>query len=96
MESITQAIESSITTAEHTAAGVIKEAATDVTNEAKRVEAAVEGCIEHVYACVCKRLPPMKSDATNTLTQAQKDAEEDAQVIEGAFKRFVRRLWSHV
>jgi hypothetical protein len=30
------------------------------------------------------------------VTQAQKDAEEDATVIEGAFSRFVHRIWAAI
>jgi len=65
-----------------------------VETEAKKVEAAVEGCVEHVYAYVCKRCHQLKSDAADTVTQAQHDAEEDARAIEGSFKRFMRRVWA--
>ncbi len=91
MTDIIQTVESALTNAEHAVAQEAQHIEAGVKAEAKKVEAAVEGCIEHVYAYVCQRCHQLKSD---TLTEAEREAEEDAQVIEGAFMRFVRRVWA--
>jgi hypothetical protein len=69
-------------------------------NEATKVETAivteVKACGAHIFACVRCHLTKAEAEAKHVATEAELDAQEDADAIRGAFSRFLHRAWKAV
>ena len=92
MESIVQAVEGAITKAETHVEAEAKAGSLVVEESVGRVKA----CGAHIYACVRCHLTKAEAEGKHAITQAEKDADEDAETVRGAFSRFVHRVWAAI
>ncbi len=104
MQNIVQEVEGAVAAAEADAkkietdvAGKVHAFVAKLEADAKTFASDVERAklVTELEELVRKLRHPVQA-VDPTVTQADKDAEEDARAIEGTFKRFVRRIWSWV